>query len=64
MKQEFAQAMQTFWHVLIGIGALGFVSSLLMKGLPLHIAMDEKFALEQAREGDIGALTPRDSGGK
>lgn len=50
VKQEFAEAMQIFWRVLIGIGALGFISSLLMKALPLHTALDEDFALEKNGE--------------
>ncbi|EKM52346.1 uncharacterized protein PHACADRAFT_198408 [Phanerochaete carnosa HHB-10118-sp] len=52
LKQEvrvaFAQSLRIVWEVSIGIVGLGFLSTLLMKGLPLHTQMDEKWALEAA----------------
>lgn len=50
VKEAFADSLQVYWQVLIGISALGFLSSLLMKGLPLHTSMDENWGLVQERE--------------
>ncbi|EKM52295.1 uncharacterized protein PHACADRAFT_176318 [Phanerochaete carnosa HHB-10118-sp] len=52
LKQEvrvaFAQSLRVVWEVSIGIAGLGLLSTLLMKGLPLHTQIDEKWALEEA----------------
>lgn len=47
VQAAFAQSLSIFWKVLIGIGAMGILSSLLMKGLALHSQLDEQWALEQ-----------------
>ena len=43
----FAGSLQVVWQVLIGIAGLGFLSSLFMKGLPLHAALDKDWTLEK-----------------
>ncbi|KAI0337292.1 Mfs1.2 [Trametopsis cervina] len=53
VRDAFAKSIVVIWQVLIGISGLGFLVSLLMKGLPLHSALDEKWAIdmnETARE--------------
>ena len=59
VKEAFAESLQTFWHVLIGVAAIGFVASWFMRGLPLHTSMDRKFALQNGSEEDNGGKTER-----
>lgn len=44
----FADSLKVFWQVLIGVAALGFISSFLMKDLPLHTTLseDHEYALK------------------
>lgn len=51
-RVAFSEALQSFWRVLIAIGALGLVASFFMKGLKLHSAMDDSFALQDGPEND------------
>ncbi|KAI0337303.1 Mfs1.2 [Trametopsis cervina] len=46
VRDAFAKSIVVIWQVLIGISGLGFLASLLMKGLPLHSALDEKWAID------------------
>ncbi|KZS99914.1 MFS general substrate transporter [Laetiporus sulphureus 93-53] len=49
LKQEvqaaFAESLNALWEVLLGVGGLGVMSSLLMKGLPLHGELDKDWAM-------------------
>ncbi len=49
IQQAFADSLKVVWQVLIAVGAVGFLSSLLMKGLPLHGHMDKDWALQNDR---------------
>ena len=44
----FAASMQTFWQVLIAMAGVGFIASLFMKALPLHIDVDKRYALRES----------------
>lgn len=46
VRDAFAKSIVVIWQVLIGISGLGFLASLLMKGLPLRSALDEKWAID------------------
>jgi hypothetical protein len=47
LRVAFAESLQTVWKVFTGIAALGLLSSLPMRGLPLHAATDAKWALQE-----------------
>lgn len=53
VKDAFSDALRTFYFGLIGVAALGFAASLLMKALPLHTAVDRRFALQDGTTGEI-----------
>ncbi|KAF9003179.1 hypothetical protein BDZ89DRAFT_967607, partial [Hymenopellis radicata] len=46
VQTAFAESLKVLWEVLIGIAALGWLVSLLMKGLPLHSYTDERWAVK------------------
>ncbi|KZT02796.1 MFS general substrate transporter [Laetiporus sulphureus 93-53] len=46
-QTAFATSLKVFWEVLLGVGALGLLSSFLMKGLPLHTTLDEEWAMKE-----------------
>ncbi|EGO00143.1 hypothetical protein SERLA73DRAFT_72881 [Serpula lacrymans var. lacrymans S7.3] len=47
VRQAFAVSLVLLWKVLIVVAGVGLLSSLLMKGLPLHTQKDEKWALQE-----------------
>ncbi|OSD02317.1 MFS general substrate transporter [Trametes coccinea BRFM310] len=49
VQDAFAGSLRVLWEVLLGIGAAGLLSSLLMKGLPLHTSLDEDWAMTEPR---------------
>ena len=46
VRVTFADSLKVYWGVLIGVGGAGLLVSFLMKGLPLHTAMDEDWGLK------------------
>ncbi|KAJ7596369.1 Mfs1.2 [Mycena floridula] len=50
LQNVFAESMRTLWLVMLGISAVGLVSSLMMEGLPLHTNTDEAWAMEKKHE--------------
>ncbi|KAF7340801.1 MFS general substrate transporter [Mycena sanguinolenta] len=61
VKQAFADSLKTLWEVLLGIAFMGALSSLLMRGLPLHRFRDEKWAMKEKKniesDGDANEAT-------
>ena len=49
-RRAFADSLQTVWRVLIGIAGAGLISSVFMKGLPLHTQKDETWAMKEKEE--------------
>lgn len=47
VQNAFADSLVILWKVLAIAGAVGLVASFLMKGLPLHTAMDKDWGLEE-----------------
>ncbi|KAH9834520.1 iron permease [Rhodofomes roseus] len=47
VRTAFASSLKVVWEVLLGIAGLGLLSSLFMKGLPLHSTVDDEWGLEQ-----------------
>ena len=50
VRQAFAASLKVIWEVLLAIAGLGLLSSFLMKAVPLHNAVDEKWALQQHKD--------------
>lgn len=50
VREAFAVSLKVVWEVLLAIGGLGFVSSLFMKAVPLHSAVDDQWRLQQQVE--------------
>lgn len=51
VREGFANSLKIVWYVMTGIAAIGFVSSLMMKGLPLHTTVNEQWTLEKEEQG-------------
>ncbi|KAI0772152.1 Mfs1.2 [Irpex lacteus] len=47
VRNAFAESLRVIWQVLIGIAAMGMLSSLMMKALPLHTQVDERWGIEE-----------------
>lgn len=47
VQDAFAQSIAVIWKVNIGIALLGFLSSLVMEGLPLHTETDDNWGVEK-----------------
>ena len=51
VRQAFAESLRVVWQVLIGIAGIGLLSSLFMRGLPLHTEMDRRWAMDNVSTG-------------
>ena len=59
VRVAFAESIAVIWRVMVGIAGMGFLSSLAMKGLPLHTQIDERWGLEEAgKTKDPHEMTP------
>ncbi|KIP03761.1 hypothetical protein PHLGIDRAFT_77024 [Phlebiopsis gigantea 11061_1 CR5-6] len=47
VREAFADSLAVIWRVMTGIAGLGLLSSLGMKGLPLHSQVDERWGLQE-----------------
>jgi len=47
VQEAFIDSLRVVWNVMAGVCGLGFLSTLLMKGLPLHTSTDEAWALKE-----------------
>ena len=62
VQDAFADSLRILWYVLIGITGVGFLSSLLMEGLPLHTKLDRDWAMPEGKaEGDNDSKNAMDS---
>lgn len=46
VRVAFAESLKVTWQVMIGVSAIGLLSCLLMRGIPLNMDVDESWALE------------------
>ncbi|OJT01776.1 hypothetical protein TRAPUB_7832 [Trametes pubescens] len=46
VRHAFGDSLVVVWQVMLGILGIGFVASLLMRDVPMHGALDDKWALE------------------
>ena len=56
VQTAFAESLRVVWQMIIGVGGIGLLASLLMKGLPLHTEVDRKWGMKDD-QGNI-MLTP------
>ncbi|KAI0083281.1 iron permease [Irpex rosettiformis] len=54
VRTAFAESIRVIWQVLTGIAGMGFLSSLAMKGLPLHTQVDERWGIEDGNSNGAG----------
>ncbi|KZT02019.1 MFS general substrate transporter [Laetiporus sulphureus 93-53] len=52
VRVAFAVSLKVVWEVMTGIAGLGLLSSLLMKGLPLHDSVNEEWDLDDVKDKD------------
>ncbi len=55
VRVAFAESLSNVWEVMIGVAAIGLISSFFMKSLPLHTQVDEKWGLEDNVRAAPGA---------
>ncbi|EKM52846.1 uncharacterized protein PHACADRAFT_149773 [Phanerochaete carnosa HHB-10118-sp] len=53
VMSAFADSLAVVWQVMTGIAGIGLVSSIFMKGLPLHTEVDENWGIEEKKRGGI-----------
>ncbi|TFY71509.1 hypothetical protein EVG20_g1500 [Dentipellis fragilis] len=53
VRRAFADSVRLIWQVLTGISGLGFLVSLVMKGLPLHTSTDEEWGMQERKDSDV-----------
>lgn len=49
VRAAFADSLSVMWQVMVGIAGIGLLSSLFMKGLPLHTKVDESWGMDDNR---------------
>ncbi len=49
VREAFAKSIVVICQVLIGVAGIGFLSSLFMKALSLHMHLDDRWGLEENR---------------
>ncbi|CDO69089.1 hypothetical protein BN946_scf184992.g38 [Trametes cinnabarina] len=54
VRQAFGESIAVIWKVMVGILAIGLISSLFMADVPLHDMKDEKWTLKEQDEGAEG----------
>ena len=50
VQAAFAESLAVFWQVMAGISGIGLLSSLFMKGLPLHDQLDADWTIKNEQE--------------
>ena len=50
VQDAFARSIAVIWQVFIGLAGLGLISSVFMKGLPLHTEVDKRWGLEDGEQ--------------
>ncbi|THH19084.1 hypothetical protein EW146_g2001 [Bondarzewia mesenterica] len=53
VRVAFADSLKVIWQVLVGVAGLGLLSSLMMKHLPLHTAVDKDWGLKENNGSDV-----------
>ena len=49
VREAFADSMVVMWQVMTGIAAVGLLSSVFMKALPLHTEVDARWGIEESK---------------
>nr|GAT51282.1 MFS general substrate transporter [Mycena chlorophos] len=56
VRSAFAEAFQLLWHVLCALGGFGLLMGLLMRGLPLHTDVDDRWGRKEEARNEQGAI--------
>ena len=55
VRNAFGDGFATIWQVMAGIAGIGLISTVLMKALPLHTEVDERWGL-QDKQSSTGTV--------
>lgn len=61
VRDAFSGSLVVLWQVLLGISALGLLSTLLMKEVPMQTVSDERYGLNEQGKVDAKKETDNDS---
>ncbi|KAI0833819.1 Mfs1.2 [Trametes gibbosa] len=50
VRRAFGDSLSVVWQVMVGILGIGFLASLLMRDVPMHNMLDDKWALDADRQ--------------
>lgn len=50
VREVFARSIDMFWQILLAFCAVGLLSVFLQKEIPLHVQMDETWALDSSQD--------------
>ncbi|KAA1466884.1 MFS general substrate transporter [Dentipellis sp. KUC8613] len=50
VRRAFAASVRVIWQLLTGVSGMGFLVSLVMKGLPLHTSTDEEWSMQDGKD--------------
>ena len=53
VQTAFAQSIAVIWQVFIGLSGVGMITSLFMRGLPLHTETDKRWGLQEATDQEV-----------
>ncbi|KAH9847856.1 Mfs1.2 [Lenzites betulinus] len=62
VRRAFGESLSVVWQVMTGILGIGFLASLLMRDVPMHNHIDEKWALETEQQRRKSRLLDAEKG--
>lgn len=51
MRDAFGEALAVIWKVTTGILGIGILASLMMRDIPMHRYVDEKWGMTEGKQG-------------
>ncbi|KAM5544683.1 hypothetical protein V8D89_001581 [Ganoderma adspersum] len=60
VRAAFAASMAVVWKVMLGIAAAGFLTTFLLKEIPMHTATDNRYGLAQEHASKTSSVTDKD----
>jgi hypothetical protein len=49
VRNAFGESLRVVWKVFVGVSVIGLITSIPMRGLPLHTSTDAKWALQERK---------------
>ena len=57
IRTAFANSLKLIWQVMTGLSAGGLLSCVLMKEVPMRVAMDESWTLKHKEDEEHGVMS-------